>query len=59
MMVTPDKLRDFVNALADLPYFDIDKNKFSDVVPNFGGDNGFAQKFTMRLKLKEPISIKL
>jgi len=58
MTISPDRLRDFVNALADLPYFDIDKNKFSEVVPSSGGGSGFAQSFTMRLKLKEPISIK-
>jgi len=58
MTISPDRLRDFVNALADLPYFDIDKNRFSEVVPTSGGGSGFAQSFTMRLKLKEPISIK-
>jgi type IV pilus assembly protein PilM len=59
-VVSTDRLRDFVDALADTPYFDIDKNKFTDVVPSYGGggDQAFAQKFTMHLKFKDPISLR-
>jgi len=49
----------FVKALADLPYFDIDKNNITGTLLAAGGDpNAFAQKFSMHLKLKAPISLK-
>ncbi len=59
-MVDYSRLEDFVKALADLPYFDIDKNNITGTLPTYGnGDsNAFAQKFSMRLKLKTPISLK-
>jgi Tfp pilus assembly protein PilN len=58
-MVNYDRLEDFVKALADLPYFDIDKNNVTTTLPNYGGEpNAFAQKFSMRLKLKTPIILK-
>jgi type IV pilus assembly protein PilM len=61
-MVNSDRLRDFVNALADLPEFDIDKNNITGTLISFTtgetDPNVFAQKFSMHLKLKVPISIK-
>ena len=61
-VVNPDKLRDFVNALADLPNFDIDKNNITATLISFTtaetDPNSFAQKFSMRLKLKTPITLK-
>jgi type IV pilus assembly protein PilM len=58
-MVNYDRLDEFVKALADLPYFDIDKNNITGTLPAFAGDpNAFAQKFSMHLKLKMPISLK-
>ncbi|HEV3272509.1 MAG TPA: type IV pilus assembly protein PilM [Candidatus Methylacidiphilales bacterium] len=58
-VVSSDRLRDFVHALADLPYFDIDKNNITATLPEFGGAlNAFAQKFTLHLKLKTPIRLK-
>jgi type IV pilus assembly protein PilM len=61
-LVDPSHLRDFVNALADVPYFNVDKNNITDTLISFTtqetdpGD--FAQKFTMHLKLKIPISLR-
>jgi type IV pilus assembly protein PilM len=59
MVVDGSSLRQFVNDLADLPYFDIDKKNLTATLPEYGGDlNGaFAQKFTMHLKLKVPIVV--
>jgi type IV pilus assembly protein PilM len=58
-MVDYNRLEDFVKALADLPYFDIDKKNITATLPTYGGDpNAFAQKFSMRLKLKAPIQLK-
>jgi len=57
--VSYSRLEDFVKALADLPYFDIDKNNITATLPAYGGDtDAFAQKFSMHLKLKTPISMK-
>jgi hypothetical protein len=51
-------LLEFVNALADLPYFDIDKKNITATLPTYGGDpKAFAQKFSMHLKLKKPIPL--
>jgi type IV pilus assembly protein PilM len=59
MVVDPSRLLDFVNALADLPYFDIDKKDITSTLPAYGGDPAaFAQKFSMHLKLKTPIPLK-
>jgi type IV pilus assembly protein PilM len=58
-MVNYDRLDEFVKALADLPYFDIDKKNITATLPTYGGDpNAFAQKFSMHLKLKTPIRLK-
>lgn len=59
--VDPARLDDFVNALAKLPYFDIDTRKISETLISFTtkdtDPSPFAQKFTMHLKLKVPISL--
>jgi type IV pilus assembly protein PilM len=58
-VVETQRLLEFVNALADLPYFDIDKKNVSETLPSTGGtENAFAQRFTMRLKLKVPVALK-
>jgi len=60
-IVSTDKLRDFVLALADLPYFDIDKSNLSSTLTGMttgGGDPAFAKTFSIQLKLKTPISFK-
>jgi len=61
MQVDPARLREFVNALADLPYFDIDKNNTNATLISFttaeSDSNPFAQKFSMHLKLKTPIRL--
>lgn len=62
MVVDPSRLRDFVNALADLPEFNIDKKNITSTLVSFTtaetDPNVFAQKFSMRLKLKVPIMVK-
>ncbi|MGA9702254.1 pilus assembly protein PilM, partial [Pseudomonas sp.] len=61
-VVDPARLREFVVALADLPYFDIDtKNLTSTLISittSESDPNAFAQKFSMHLKLKTPIRLK-
>jgi type IV pilus assembly protein PilM len=61
-MVDPARLREFVNYLAELPQFDIDKNNITGTLTQFTtletDPNVFAEKFSMKLKLKVPISIK-
>jgi type IV pilus assembly protein PilM len=61
-MISYDRLEDFAKSLADLPYFSIDKNNITETLPTFGTNTGsgdaFAQKFTMRLKLKTPLVVK-
>ncbi len=61
-MVDPARLREFVNALAEQPYFDIDKNNITATLISFTtaetDPNTLAQKFSMRLKLKTPIQLK-
>jgi hypothetical protein len=58
-MISYDRLEDFVKALADIPYFDIDKNNISATLPRYGGDPyAFAQSFSMRLKLKNAIYVR-
>jgi type IV pilus assembly protein PilM len=56
------RLGEFVNALAETPYFDIDPKKISDTLVSFTTAEtdpaSFAQKFSMHLKLKEPISLR-
>lgn len=60
-IVDPNQLREYIFALADLPYFDIDKKNISGTLTSYttaGSNNDFAQKFSIHLKLKEPISFK-
>ena len=61
-VVDPARLREFVNALADLPYFDIDKKNITATLISFTTKDTdptpFAQKFSLRLKLKTPIILK-
>jgi len=60
-VVDPARLREFVNALAGLPYFDIDKNITATLVSFTTSEtdpNAFAQTFSMHLKLKAPIRLK-
>jgi type IV pilus assembly protein PilM len=58
-MVSSDELRNYVNALADTGLFDIDKNNTNATLTSFetveSNPGSFAQKFTMHLKLKNPI----
>jgi type IV pilus assembly protein PilM len=59
--VDPARLGDFVNALADLPYFDIDKKNITATLTftTLEADPSvFAEKFSMHLKLKTPIRLK-
>jgi len=60
-VVDASELTLFVQALADLPYFDIDKNNLADTLPDVitqPDPNIFALKFSIHLKLKQPISFK-
>jgi hypothetical protein len=58
-VVDSARLGDYVNALAATPYFNIDTKKVSDTLVSFTtaetDPGSFAQKFSMRVKLKEPI----
>lgn len=58
-MIDPSRLREFVNALADNPLFDIDKNNMTATLVSFTtretAPTAFAQRFTMKLRLKSPI----
>jgi len=60
-VVDSAQLRDFVKALADLDYFDVDPQKTSETLISFTtsqtDQNSFAQKFSMRLKLKQPVTL--
>jgi type IV pilus assembly protein PilM len=59
--ISTDRLRDFVNALADSPLFDVDKTNTNGTLTTFetkeSTPNSFALRFTMHLKLKTPISL--
>jgi type IV pilus assembly protein PilM len=62
-IVDPDRFREFVLALADTPYFVIDKNDIKgttllNYTTSEADPTSFALKFTMQLKLREPISLK-
>jgi type IV pilus assembly protein PilM len=61
-IIDPSRLGDFVSGLAESPYFDIDTKKVSDTLISFTtaetNPGVFAQKFSMRLKLKEPIRLR-
>jgi type IV pilus assembly protein PilM len=60
-VVDSARLGDFVNALAQTPYFDIDTRKTSATLISFTtaetDPGSFAQKFSMHLKLKAPITL--
>ncbi len=60
MQVDGDQaLSAFVHDLAGTPYFSIDLNNVSQTLLSHGGDqNVFAQKFSMRLKLKQPVRLR-
>jgi hypothetical protein len=55
------RLGEFVQALSELPEFDIDPKKTSETLISFTTSEtdptSFAQKFSMHLKLKEPIDL--
>jgi type IV pilus assembly protein PilM len=59
--VDTDSLREFVQALAAMPIFDIDLQKATDQITftTSGGDinNALAEPFSMHLKLKKPIEL--
>jgi Tfp pilus assembly protein PilN len=61
-VISANDIRNFVVALADSPLFDIDKNNVTATLPSIstgGGDNSmFAQRFSMHLKLKTPITLR-
>jgi hypothetical protein len=61
-VISPNALQDFVNELADTGLFDIDKNNTKATLTSFETSDehpdDFAQKFTMHLKLKNPIVIR-
>jgi type IV pilus assembly protein PilM len=56
------RLGDFVQSLADLPNFDVDTKKTSETLTSFTtaetDPTSFAQKFSMHLKLKQPIELR-
>ena len=59
--IDPSRLGDFVQALSDLPQFDIDPKKQSETLVSFETaethPGAFAQRFSMHLKLKQPIEL--
>ena len=59
-VISPNDIRNFVIALADSPLFDIDKNNVTVTLPSIStSDNSmFAQRFSMHLKLKTPITLR-
>ena len=60
--VDPARLTDFVKALAASPYFDIDLRNITETLPPVSTSNtdpdSFAQKLSMRIKLKTPITLR-
>ena len=62
MQVDSARLGDFINALATLPYFNINAAKMSETLISFTtpdtDPNSFAQRFSIRLKLKTPIIVR-
>lgn len=60
--IDPARLGDFITALATLPYFDIDtKNIGETLISHTTADadpGSFAHNFSIRLKLKVPISLR-
>jgi type IV pilus assembly protein PilM len=59
--VDPARLGDFVQALSDLPQFDVDPKKQSETLVSFEtvetNPSVFAERFSMHLKLKQPIDL--
>jgi type IV pilus assembly protein PilM len=59
--IEPARLGDFVQALSDLPQFDVDPKKQSETLVSFQtaetNPGSFAQGFSMHLKLKQPIDL--
>ncbi|MCE0498873.1 MAG: type IV pilus assembly protein PilM [Methylacidiphilales bacterium] len=62
MQVDSTSLGAFVNALATLPYFNINTAKTSETLISFTthdtDPNSFAQRFSIHLKLKNPIIVR-
>ena len=60
-IVDPNSLRDFVQSLSALPLFDIDPTKATEQLTyttvEADASSSFAEKFTMRLPLKQPIEL--
>jgi type IV pilus assembly protein PilM len=58
--IDPNDVRNFVEALADSPLFDIDKNNITATLPTVETSDTtvFAQRFSMHLKLKTPIILR-
>jgi type IV pilus assembly protein PilM len=60
--IDSQEIDDFVSALAETPYFDIDTKKLTDTLVSLStadtNPGYFAQNFTLHLKLKEPISLR-
>jgi type IV pilus assembly protein PilM len=59
-VVDPDSLRDFIQALAAMPLFDIEPTRATEklTVVTAGADPlAFAEKFSMKLPLKQPIEL--
>jgi len=61
-VVDSNKLLNFVTTLADSPLFDIDKSNINGTLGPMttreSDPTSFAQRFSMKLKLKAPISLK-
>jgi len=59
-VISPNDIRNFVIALADSPLFDIDKNNVTATLPSISTSDSsmFAQRFSMHLKLKTPITLR-
>jgi type IV pilus assembly protein PilM len=59
-VIPPDSIRDFIQSLAAMPIFDIDPAKATEKVTviTAGADpSSFAEKFSMKVPLKEPIEL--
>ena len=60
-LVDSKRLGDFVNSLAETPYFDIDPSKMSETLVSFTtaetDPTSFAKKFSLHLRLKKSITL--
>jgi type IV pilus assembly protein PilM len=59
-VVNPDSLRDFIQSLSALPLFDIDPQKATEQLTYTtveADPTAFAEKFSMKLPLKQPIEL--